>query len=72
MATLGFTAEKTLAPSKPTYRRVSSNYHPDPSDQVVAAYNCFDFKATCDCFGFWDCLKCTYDMWPRPCSNPFG
>lgn len=72
MTTPGFTAEKSIASSIPARRHVRFRYDTCPDDRIVPAYYCNDFVATCDCFGYWDCLKCTYDMWPRPCKNPFG
>jgi hypothetical protein len=67
----GFAAEASLAASGEHYHRVAQTEVPS-SAQVVVAYYCIPEIATCDCFGWWDCLRCTYEMWPRPCRNPFG
>jgi hypothetical protein len=53
------------------FREAQTRVFDHSPNQVTPAYYCFPFQATCDCFDFWDCVKCNIYEYPRPCKNPF-
>lgn len=72
MALPGFTADvsdyrpDTSYPSPPT-----TGPHARSMLTLQDAYYCPPDISTCDCFTWWDCVKCTLGEWPTACKNPF-